>query len=417
MNAPEPLAPVGGGARHTPEASSSKPKPQVKGRVLQLFPASLFVVAPYFGFIIPIAIIESNPKLSFLLGLLALALLGTFAAETLLLPLRLRRTSGVLATAPRSTALKVTTVAVIAVAALARIAFVASGGGSLLSQLTGQQRSAFTSVAGLFASWNLFAVGLLFACAMQGIYPKRVAWLGTLMLALIELWGALQTTVTAPLVQFVTAVLLFALLMGFVRLRTLAIALLLVLLAWPTLFSLRNALRVEVGASVDKSVSAWDRLRFDEQLTAVAQFNVPVNAGQLDAFQVIRYGIVPRVLDPGRPDISSARLINQILGGSSTSSFNFLSIGTLYFFYGPIAIVVFYFVAAVVFCLLVSRAVRAGPIALCMVVLAASLLFGWSSTFPDTVVGYLQALVSFVPILVVLLAFRPRAQRPGPSLD
>jgi hypothetical protein len=410
MMLPEPSVPDGHAARHVVEAPQVKAKLRVKGHVLQVFPASLFVVAPYFGFIIPIAIIESNPQLSFLLGLLGLALLGTLAAELLLLPLRLRRGSSLPTTAPRDTALKVMTIAVIVVAALARIAFIASGGGSLLSQLTGEQRSTFTSIASLFAAWNLFAVGLLFASAMRGIFSKRIAWLGTLLLAFIELWGALQTTVTAPLVQFVSAVLLFALVLGFVRLRTLVIALLVVLLAWPTLYTLRNALRAEAGASVDRSVSAWDRLRFDEQLTAVAQFNVPVNAGQPDAFQVIRYGIVPRVLDPGRPSVSSARLINQLLGGSATSSFNFLSIGTLYFFYGPLGIVVFYFIAAVALCLMISRAVRAGPIGLCMVALAVSYLFGWQLTFPDTVMGYLQALVSFLPILVLLLIFTKRGQ-------
>lgn len=386
---------------------------RLKGRILQLFPASMFVLAPYLGLIIPIAIVQHNPQIAFILGLLGLALLGTVIAEVILLPLRLRRDAPPIEFAPSDRALRVITTGVVIVSVVARATFIASGGGSLLSQLTGQQGSTITSVAALFAAWNLFACGLLFVCAQRGVIRKRTLWAGIAVLALIELAGALQTTVTAPLVQFVSAALLVALVLGFVRLRTLIIALIIVLLAWPALYSLRNALRVEMGAAVDPTVSAFDRLRFDEQLTAVAQFDVPVDAGQLDGAEVLRYGIVPRVLDPGRPNVSSARLINQLLGGSSTSSFNFLSIGTLYFFYGPSGLVLFYFVAALVFCLIVSRAVRAGPIAACMMTLAASYLFGWASTFPDTVIGYLQALISFLPILVVLLVFRRRGQAPA----
>lgn len=390
----------------TERANDIGGRPRLRGRVVELFPASLFVLAPYVGLILPIAITQGNPSTGFIVGLLGLALLGTIVAETLLLPRRLNAATSLTASAPSNAALRRVTAAVVTISIVARLAYIGTGGGSLQTQLTGQEGSVITSLSALFAAWNLFAAGLLFACAKRGALRTGTMWAGIALLAAVELWGALSTTVTAPLVQFVSAVLLVALVLKLVRLRTLIIALVVVLVAWPTVYGLRNALRVEMGASVDSSVSAFDRLRFDEQLTAVERFEVPVHAGQIDVLQGLRYGVVPRVLDPGRPALSSARVINQILGGSTTSSFNFLSIGTLYFFYGPVGIVVFYFAAAILFCLVVSRAVRAGPIALCMMTVTASHLFGWGATFPDTVIGYLQALVSFLPILFVLAILR-----------
>jgi hypothetical protein len=384
---------------------------------MQLFPASTFVLAPYLGLILPIAVIQGNPQLPFILSLLGLALVGCLSAEGLLLPLRAPRAAAGLAPGPSDAALRKITLGVFVVSCVSRVVFILAGGGSLIAQLGGDQGSPITSIASLFSSWSLFALGLIFACYRRGACTRTTLWLGIGVLAVIETWAVLQTTVTAPLLQFATAIFLIALVLGMVRLRTLLVTLIIVLVAWPTLYTLRNSLRVEMGASVDRSVSAFDRLRFDEQLSSVAQFDVPVDAGQPDAVDILRYGLIPRVLDPNRPDLSSARLINRILGGSETSSFNFLSIGTLYFFYGPVGLVVYYFGAALLFRLVVSRSVRAGPIALCMATLAGSSLLGWASTFPDAVIGYLQALVAFIPVLVLLVAFRKRQKAESRSPD
>ncbi|WP_345762836.1 hypothetical protein [Diaminobutyricibacter sp. McL0608] len=401
------IAAAKGSVPTAPSDTSTTPAPRWRGRILQLFPATTFLLAPYLGLILPIALIQGNRQLPFILGLLGLALLGCLVAEGLTAPVRARidltRTAG-----PTTKALRAITIGVTMIAAATRIAFVLAGGGSLLAQLTGSQQSPIASAASLFSSWNLFGVGLIFACYMRKACSKRTLWLGISAIILIEGWAALQTSVTAPLLQVVTSVMLMALVLGLVRLRVLVVALIVVLLAWPTFFSLRNSVRVELGSSVDQSVTAFDRLRFDDQLTAVAQFKVPVSVNQPGPLQVLRYGLVPRVLDPNRPNISSAGLINRVLGGSSTSSYNFLSIGTIYFFYGPAGLIFYYFAAALLFSYIVSRAIRAGPIALCMAVLAASSLMGWASTFPDVVIGYLQALISFVPILVVLLIFKQR---------
>lgn len=411
MSLESPAAPAS--QRMKPSGPSSRDR----GRVLRLFPTSLFVLAPYVCLILPIAILQGNPQLAVIFGLLGLALLGTLSAEAIFLPLRTRIARTVASDLVSNRVLRNVTIAVFVVSCISRITTILTGGGSLLAQLSGAQGSTLTSVATLFSAWNLFAVGLIIACYMREVCTRRAMWLSIAVLLAIELWAVLQTTITAPLLQFASATLLVALLLGFVRVRTVILAVLVILLAWPTLYTLRNSLRIELGASVDQSVSAFDRLRFDEQLTAVTQFEVPVSAGQSDAVQVLRYGLVPRVLDPDRPNVSSARLINRFLGGSDSSSYNFLSIGTLYFFYGPVGVVVYYFLAALLFCLIVSRAIRAGPLALCMMMLAASALLGWASTFPDAITGYIQALVSFLPILVVLLIFKKRAKRPRRSFD
>lgn len=379
---------------------------QDRGSLRRLFPASVFVAAPYLALIVPVAIIQGNRQLPFILGVLGLALLGTLAAELALLTRRLRANPAIIAESADIPMLSIITASVLAVAALARVAFVASGGGSLLSQIMGQDSSRLASIAGIFAAWKLFAVGLLFTCVLRGVCRNRTAWLGVAILALIEIWAAFQTTITSPLIQFLSAVLLLALVLGLVRLRTLVVALVLMFIVWPPLYAFRNTLREDLGVAVDQSVSATDRLRFDEQIALVTQFQVPVQAGQPGATEILRYGLIPRFLDSGRPDLATSRLINRFVGGSNTSSTTFLSIGTLYFFYGPGGILVYYSLVSVVFSLLTSRAARAGPIALCLMAAAAWYLLGWASTFPDAIVGYIQAMVSFSPIAASLLILR-----------
>ncbi|MGC4794316.1 hypothetical protein ACLQ3H_09390 [Micromonospora saelicesensis] len=180
------------------------------------------------------------------------------------------------------------------------------------------------------------------------------------------------------------------------------------LLAWPTLFAVRNDIRVEGGVSVADDVSAQDRMRLDLQLAHAAEYDVPVDVGQPGPSEFVRYGLVPRILDADRPTISTGALINQYLGGSATSSYSFLALGNVYFLVGWLGVPV-YFAGWAALALLLLRARGApGPIRLSLFcfVLAGPLL--WSSGYPDAMIAFLQHTVAALPVFVLLLLLKKR---------
>lgn len=379
-----------------------------RGRVVQLFPATTLVLAAYVGLILPIAFIEDNPQMAFILRLLGVAVLGCLVSEGLALATRLQQPTSI-TPGPGPIDLTKLTWAVVGFAAASRVLYTLSGGGTITAQVAGTH-STLTTLLSPFAAWNLFAVGLLFACYLRGACSRVALLAGLGVMTAVEGWAAFVTTRTAPLQQFATTVLLVALVLRLVRLRTLAIALAVVLVAWPTVFEIRNTARAVSGVTVDTRVGAWDRLRLDQQLGRVADFHVPVDLGQPGIASALRFGIVPRVLDGNRTEIATSSLISAAVGSKARSSYNFLSIGTIYFFYGTAGLFIYYLLAGLLFTFIIGRAVRAGPAAVCMAMLAASYLMGPALTFPDTVIGYLQTLVSFAPILFALLLF-PRGGR------
>lgn len=79
------------------------------------------------------------------------------------------------------------------------------------------------------------------------------------------------------------------------------------------------------------TIGAYDRLRYNEQVSRAAQIpELPVEVGQPDLVEIIRYGLVPRILDPDRPNLGTAKKINAYLGGGTTSAYTFLPVTTLY---------------------------------------------------------------------------------------
>lgn len=374
-------------------------------RIFRRFPATIIVAAPYAALILPVAVWNVNPQTIFIIQLLGIATLGCFLAELFLVPSRPSARAHRRPKVQRQLGKSFwnLTVSVIVISATARIVYAAGGGGTILAQVSGEgPQGTLTSIAGLFILWNVFSAGLLFASYLGGACGRNKLWLWLMVLIFVELSAAFLTTITAPFIQFLTPVILVGLLLGVIRARSVLIGFLIVICLWPLVFSLRNAERVDAGIAVSAEVTYSDRLRFDLQLTSVSPFLVPVDLGQPRLVDSLRYGLVPRVLDADRPPVSSGRLINQALGGSSTSSYNFLSIGTLYFFYGPWGLGAYYFVVSLIFSRCVRWSVQSGGAAICITLLTAHSLLGWASTYPDAIIGFFQGLVSFVPIAIAL---------------
>ncbi|WP_334564159.1 hypothetical protein [Micromonospora sp. CPCC 205561] len=373
------------------------------------------VLAPFVLLIVPMAVVNGNPEVGFIVRLVALALLGSAVVETFGLLLgrptdEWRHPFRPAGARDRSLYVAARLVAVTGIVASLVGAYV--GRGTIVAQVSGElPTSPVAAMTALFAGWGAFAFALLVVSHLRGqVSARRLhGWLALLVLAQVVVVA--MTAISAPLLGFLSFLGAAGLICGIFRIRYLLVVVAVVFLVWPTVFEYRNAIRADRGVAVSEQVTATDRLRLDLQLAAVAPLDVPADVVRPGLVDYVRYGLVPRALDEERPPISTGQEINQYLGGGATSAYTFLSMGNVYFFHGPLGVVAFYAGwAAVVMALLRMRG-GPGPVRLSLLcfVLAGPLL--WSSTYPDSSISVIQQTVSAVPVLLLLRATRRRPHR------
>ncbi|MEU5960660.1 hypothetical protein ABZ777_05570 [Micromonospora parva] len=380
--------------------------------ILRLYPVTVLVMAPYALLLIPMAVIYHNPQTTFILRLLGAALVGTVLVETaavMVRPQRRRWRPGVAAVnaSHRHQYLLARLVAMVSVAA--SITAAQAGQGTIFTQL-GQEvaTSPVARVAVLSAGWSYLAFALLLSSFLGGHANRTrvLCWVGFLVAG--HFATAALTGITSPIFGFLSFVAGAGAICGLFRIREVVMLGAVLLLAWPTLFALRNDIRVDGGVSVAYDVSAQDRMRLDLQLAHAAEYDVPVDVGQPGPSEFVRYGLVPRLLDTDRPTISTGALINQYLGGSATSSYSFLALGNVYFLVGWLGVPLYYAGWAAFALLLLRLRGAPGPIRLSLFcfVLAGPLL--WSSGYPDAMIAFLQHMVAALPVFVLLLLLKRR---------
>ncbi|MEU5960657.1 hypothetical protein ABZ777_05555 [Micromonospora parva] len=363
------------------------------------------VLAPYVLFILPLAVVYENPDLGFLMRLVGLALAGSVLVETAALPFRgstlgwtrdIRAVNG----HPRIYAVArcVATVSIVADLTGAVV-----GRGTIFTQVSGGLGdSPLGSLTALVSGWSTLAVALLIASTLDGRASTRRVGGWLLALTLTQTLLVVMTARAAPLLGFISFVAAAGAITGIIRARYLAVAAVVLALAWPTLFELRNDIRQNGGVSVSEQVTAEDRLRLDLQMSAVAHHRVPVDLPQPGPVDYLRYGLVPRVLDADRPTISTGVMINQYLGSSATSAYSFLVLGNVYFLDGPWAVVAYYGLWSLFIVLLLRVGGVPGPMRLTALCFALSGPLLWSSTYPDSMIAFIQHSVSAVPVLMLL---------------
>lgn len=406
---PGPRGPVRRRAADAPDGTAPGPR---SAYLFRRFPVTVVVAAPYLGLVLPMAVIGGSDVTGFIVWLVGIAVAATFVVE--------------LATGSRASAdswparaaracaipgLPTLTAVVVVVACSSRLVLAAAGFGSVEAQVRGSGATGLlVALASLLSAWPLIGAALTFACVVGGVAGRGRAQLALAALTVTELGYSFVAQRTAIAIAFLTPVVLLAVVLGVIRARTALLAYAATLLLWPTVFAARNSSRAATGIAVDQSVGALDRLRFDAQLGQVASFTVPVDLGQPGLGTALRYGLVPRLLDPDRPQISTGQLINQALGGSAASAYNFLAVGTAYLFYGAVGVVVLYAAVALLARGLWLGVPRTGPVALVLLVLTCALPLGWTATPPDSLIGYVQAVVASVPVLLALAFLRGRAR-------
>ncbi|MBW4705886.1 hypothetical protein [Micromonospora sp. RL09-050-HVF-A] len=316
---------------------------ELVGGLLRCYPVSFLVLAPYAVFIVPMAVLHHNPRTGFLVFLVGLALLGSASVETASLSFGRpdpQWRQGMRQATARFPQIYPVARLVTLTGIAANIVGAHLGRGTVVAQVSGELADTpLGMVCALFSGWGTLGFALLVGSQLSGRLsrPKLYCWLTALVG--VEAYVAALTARSAPLVALVFFVAAAGAVCGVFRLRHLLLWTVVLLLAWPTMFAQRNAIREESGVMVDTQVTAADRLRLDSQLTAVAGFEVPVEIGQPGVVDYFRYGLVPRVIDPDRPALSTGQRINQFLGGGPTSAFNFLLLGNIWLFDGPVGVV------------------------------------------------------------------------------
>ncbi|RLP94457.1 hypothetical protein [Micromonospora sp. CV4] len=393
-----------GGRAGGPDAGSGVVGP-LAARLFRCYPVSLVVLAPYVLFVLPVAVVYENPDLGFLVRLVGMALAGSMLVETA--ALLLRRSAhgwdrGVRAANdhPRiyAVARGVTTVSIVGDLIGAVV-----GRGTIFTQVSGNlPNSPLASFSALVSGWSALAVALLIASSLGGRASRRRVGGWLLALALTQVLLVVMTARSAPLLGFISFLAAATAISGVVRARYVAVVAVVLALAWPALFELRNDIRRGGGVSVSEQVTADDRLRLDLQMSAAAHHRVPVDLPLPGPVDYLRYGLVPRMLDADRPTISTGVEINQYLGSTATSAYSFLALGNVYFLGGPSAVFIFYGLWSAIVVVLLRTGGAPGPVriaTLCFT-LAGPLL--WSSTYPDSMIAFIQHSVSAVPVFMLL---------------
>lgn len=386
--------------------------------VYRRFPTTVTLLAPYLFLILPPAFAFGNPQVWFLIEVALIALAGTFLPD-LAWPRRKRLE---VQTGAEGSARGLFPVAFFAISTSSVVGIAAAylGKGSVAAQIGVTETSVglIGTLDSLIRGWAIVGVGLLFAAYICNQISRK-SFLVTLSIPVASAVGsAYFTQITAPVFGLITFVAMMALFLGVLKLRVAIIGMISILVIWPTVFEFRNELRMQEGVRVSESVSAMDRVRFDLLFARGQELDVPLDIevpGVLvhpSLADMLRYGLVPRFLDPEREIVSTGRVINVALGGNSSSSYTFGPVTTAYVLEGPVYLFLYYFLLSVYVNVLWRRGTKITPTRLALLALVFSGPLGWFSTFPDTTIGMLQNMVSALPLLLALSLVR-KAEKPS----
>jgi hypothetical protein len=394
-------------------------------RLFRRFPISVALAMPYVILILPQAVWNQNEHIDFIIGIFAIAIAGSLFIEVLVDIASRSRRPGREAAAPRGVdttierlneygpALRRAAYFVSAVGMVVGVLSSAAGIGSIQSQIGLLIVSAPLAMASaLVGGWPTVGAALLIAARMAGQISPRALWIWLGVLTAGQLVEAYLTALTASLMAFATSLTMMMLLFGIIRIRYAVAALLAVLIVWPIAFDIRNDARESSGVAVSTQVGAFDRLRFDQQITRALEIEeVPLDLGQPGPIEMVRYGLIPRALDPDRPTISTGIKINIHLGGSATSTYTFLPVTTTYVLGGPLYLILWYAFWAALTALVLRGGRNLTVLRIVVVGLVFSGPLGWFSTFPDRTIGVVQFFVSFLPILLFFLLEKSTIKR------
>ncbi|MEV0806075.1 hypothetical protein [Micromonospora sp. NPDC050200] len=387
--------------------------------LLQLYPVSAVILAPYAILVVPMAVLYDNPHTGFIAMLLGLALSGTVVVETVFRGRTDKRDQWQRGLADANAGhprLFLIARLVTVVSIVADLVGASEGRGTIFTQIAGEvAQSPLALATSLFTGWRYLALALLVASFAGGLVGRYAFLLWVAALVATQVLLVLLTAKSEPLFSYLSFIVAVTAICGVIRPRFLVIMMAALFLAWPALYTVRNEIRVDGGVEVEQDMTATDRLRFDQQVTRAAEYDVPVDLDQPGLADVVRYGLVPRLFDTERAPLSIGYAINMYLGGTSTSAYSFLTLGTVYFLDGWSGVVLFYAGWAIVASLLLRVGGAPGPVRLSLFALVIGGPLLWTSAYPDTMIGFLQYSVAASPVLLLIHLIRHRAKAAEPD--
>ncbi len=226
-----------------------------------------------------------------------------------------------------------------------------------------------------------------------------------------------KTGRTASLASFALTIALVAVLMRFIRLRWLVLAVALIPLVWPPLYQLRNDIRHTQLAtySATGQAPASQRLREDLNFARIEQLpEIPDASIHPGLSTELRFGLLPRFLDPGRSNLQTASQISVAEGGVITSSATLTTLGDAYALQGWPGVALFVVPLTLAMGIAVRRRSAWGYMFVAILIASGVWI---ESTYPDCLAAILQASVSLVVmgVLITVLRFSPR-RAPSPVI-
>lgn len=351
---------------------------------MERFPVTILLGFQVTAMIVVPAALKGTQPLGLITAICAVAVAVSFYVELMMQPLRAPRGSA------RPVAVRAAAV-VLAGGATAVIASALGGRGSYAVQLGLAQESAVVAIAAPFTLWVMFGTALILWLHRRGDVSRRSAlWTVTLVSGLY-LWEGLTRAIIGQSAALVLTVLVLAVFAKVIRLRTIAITLLLIPLVWPPIYDLRDEIRrsTVIGPAKVSADAPLERLQLDAQMAHVGRL-VPAPSGlePLDFPTLLRIGILPGFLDSDRPRLDTGSRISVALGGTATNSQSATMLGNIFIFEGWAGVVVF---AAVLSLAMGALLRRDNPWALASVGLVYSYAMSFNATYPDVIPKLLQA--------------------------
>jgi hypothetical protein len=358
--------------------------------ILRKWPITTLLASQYLFFVIVPALAKGDESnISFILGLIVPAVCVSLFVESALAPL------GTLGGRDRDiswNAIIVVTAVGFGAKALASL----QGASSYETQIGSRALGALSSLFTPFQPWTLVGPLLgLYAAKTGRISRERcLALLAAASVLIVA--QHVYLAILGPAMSYLLAMAFGAVLAGVVRLRWVVVAAVAVALAWPTIHALRQENRLRYGITdynLRAQASPEQRLQLDKNIALAADIDTPADVGQPGLVQILKFGLLPRLLDPDRPELATGKRVSVALGGAPNTSFGFTTLGNVYVLSGHVDVIVF----VVVFALLMGVLLRLRGVApFVLSVLVARECFWIDAGYPDSIAGLLAGAMAMV---------------------
>jgi hypothetical protein len=265
------------------------------------------------------------------------------------------------------------------------------GAGTYAVQVGSDSVSPLANIFTPFASLAQIGAALVIYGWYRGTCTRgrALARLGSLVVMQFAI-AVLLIGTTAPAYEFALAVAFGGVVTKLVSTRQLAIGVVVVLLAWPIVVGFRNQTRSSVTDDPQNFIGASARLQ-DDSLLAAAEHLAISRSAFLTLPGILRYGLVPRFIDVGRPNLDLVHVLSVAMGSTWDNSIGVTTVGSFYLYGGWPATIGYALSVTWILSLLLHRD---NAWAFVVSVLIAFQLLWIEGTFPVDVTGLLQSLVS-----------------------